>query len=97
MARPILIEGGLQAIPNFMNPEQCNFPTLLRKLIADYNMKPLLTRPQHTFHTDGSTYFEADIDVHLFGFIGRRGFAAARYASTILSHSLALSMLASCR
>ncbi len=63
-----------------MNPEQCNFPGLLRKLIAEYNMKPLLTRPQHTFHTDGRTYFEADIDVHLFGFIGRRGFAAARCA-----------------
>ena len=43
------------------NPGDMDVGGVVKKLLNDYNMKPLLTRPQHFFHTDGQTYFEVDI------------------------------------
>lgn len=60
------------------NLSEVDVGSVVRKLVVDYNMKPLLTRPQHSFHTDGKTYFEVDIDVNLFGYMARKGFSSLR-------------------
>ena len=65
---------------NFLNSDEVHLGFALRKLLTEYNMKPILTRPQHRFYTDGSTYFEAVIDVHLFSYVCRRGFSTMKFA-----------------
>lgn len=42
-------------------------------LVSNYNDKPLLTRPQQTFH-QGPNYFEVDVDVHSYAYLARRVF-----------------------
>lgn len=60
------------------NPGDMDVGGVVKKLLNDYNMKPLLTRPQHFFHTDGQTYFEVDIDVNQFGYVARKAFGSMR-------------------
>jgi len=50
-----------QMMVSSLNLEDMDVGGMVKKLLNDYNMKPLLTRPQHFFHTDGQTYFEVDI------------------------------------
>ncbi len=69
-----------QAIINVLNCADLNFSSALSRLINEYNMKPVLTRPQHRFFTDGATYFEIDVDVHTFGYVARKGLSMLRYA-----------------
>eukprot|EP00047_Mylnosiga_fluctuans_P007037 m.250698 g.250698 ORF g.250698 m.250698 type:complete len:367 (+) comp16857_c0_seq1:142-1242(+) len=63
----------MKAILNVLNAAELNFSSALASLINQYNMKPILTRPQHRFFTDYKTYFELDVDIHIFGYVGRRG------------------------
>lgn len=55
------------------NIDDIGLGVLTRKIVTDYNMKPVLTRPQHHWFTDGRTYMECDIDVHIFNQLARRG------------------------
>ncbi len=66
---------------NLFNPGDCNLGFALRKLLVEYNMKPVLTRPQHRFYTDGATYFEVDVDIHSFAYIPRKALPSIRFAS----------------
>eukprot|EP00887_Chlorella_sp_A99_P000473 scaffold17.g473.t1 len=43
------------------------------RLLANYNDKPLLTRPQQRFYR-GDGYLEVDLDVHNYAYIARRAF-----------------------
>lgn len=61
-----------------LNPEEIDVGSVVRKLVIDYDMKPLLTRPQHFFFTDNKTYFEVDIDVNQFGYVPRKAFGTLR-------------------
>ncbi|GLI62060.1 hypothetical protein VaNZ11_004488 [Volvox africanus] len=45
------------------------------KLLATYNDKPILTRPQHFFF-NGPGYLEVDIDIHSYQFLARKAFGA---------------------
>eukprot|EP00042_Codosiga_hollandica_P039570 m.332905 g.332905 ORF g.332905 m.332905 type:complete len:150 (+) comp55643_c0_seq7:339-788(+) len=62
----------LKGMANLMNPEDLELGATLHNILVHYNMKPVLSRPQHRFYTDGRTYFEAVIDVHQFGYLPRR-------------------------
>lgn len=64
-----------KAMVNVLNTPELDLGFALRKLMTEYNMKPILTRPQHQFFTDNRTYFEIDLDVHLFGYLARKGFS----------------------
>lgn len=68
-----------KAMANFLNASECELGYAVRKLLVEYNMKPVLTRPQHRFYTDRKTYFEVNIDVHEFGYIARKGFVSIKY------------------
>ncbi len=56
------------------NPEDLGLNFVLRKVVTEYDMKPVLTRPQHFWFTDRKTYIECDIDIHQFNQLGRRTF-----------------------
>ena len=64
----------------FVNKDECNLGFALSKLLTEYNMKPILTRPQHRFYTDNQSYFEVDLDIHQFSYICRRGFTSLKFA-----------------
>ena len=68
-----------QGMGNLLNGEECNLGFALRKLLTEYNMKPILTRPQHRFYTDHKRYFETVIDVHQFSYVCRRGFSTMKF------------------
>lgn len=51
-------------ISNFLDIADMNLNSTVTRLLNDYNMKPILTRPQHHFFTDGSTYFEVGKHLH---------------------------------
>ena len=53
-----------QMISNFLDIADMNLNSTVTRLLNDYNMKPILTRPQHHFFTDGSTYFEVNKRLH---------------------------------
>lgn len=65
----------LKLIPRVVNVDQWAVEGPLsgaeHKLLANYNDKPLMTKPQHRCFR-GPGYFEIDIDVHSYAFIARR-------------------------
>ena len=65
----------LKLIPRVVNVDQWAVEGPLsgaeHKLLANYNDKPLMTKPQHRCFR-GPNYFEIDIDVHSYAFIARR-------------------------
>jgi len=69
----------LKLIPRVVNLEEWTAKAPLSKteahLVGNYNGKPLLTRPQHSFHR-GPGYLEVDLDVHAYAYLARRAFAA---------------------
>lgn len=65
---------------NLLNASQLGVGSALSRLLAEYNMKPVLTRPQHRFFTDLRTYFEIDVDVHSFGYLARKGLSMLWYS-----------------
>eukprot|EP00053_Salpingoeca_punica_P012942 m.116295 g.116295 ORF g.116295 m.116295 type:complete len:398 (+) comp16070_c0_seq1:261-1454(+) len=67
-----------KAMANFLNSESVNMGFALRRLLTEYNAKPVLSRPQHSFFTDGESYFEVDIDVHQFNYVARKGMGMIR-------------------
>eukprot|EP00040_Diaphanoeca_grandis_P007751 m.42171 g.42171 ORF g.42171 m.42171 type:complete len:300 (-) comp19020_c0_seq2:81-980(-) len=61
-----------------LNVDDIEVGSVVKKLLHQYNMKPILTRPQHEFHTDGKTYFEIDIDVNQFGYLVRSSWSSMK-------------------
>ncbi|CAD7696400.1 unnamed protein product [Ostreobium quekettii] len=65
----------LKLIPKVINVEEWSAKAPLSRteahLVGSYNSKPLLTRPQHTFH-HGPGYMEIDVDVHAYAYLARR-------------------------
>ena len=64
---------------NVLNTPDLDLGFALRRLMTEYNMRPILTRPQHHFHTDNVNYFEIDIDVHVFSYVARKGLSMLRF------------------
>lgn len=79
LLRRFLARGGpeiydrMKVIARCMNPD--DVPTLssyVKKLIKQWNAKPVLSRPQHNVY-HGADYVEIDIDVHRFAYLARVG------------------------
>ncbi len=56
------------------NPHELGLGMLLGKIVAEYDMKPVLTRPEHCWFTDRKTYIECDVDVQQVNQFSRRAF-----------------------
>lgn len=59
------------------------------RLLASYNDKPLLTRPQHKFF-HGPGYLEVDLDVHSYAFLARRALTSflSRLSTVVFDNAL---------
>jgi hypothetical protein len=72
------IHDRMKLIVKFANPGAVEMGSIQKSLVKQFNGKPVLTRPQHSFFkgtTDkGVPYFELDLDVHIFNSLARRGF-----------------------
>ena len=66
---------------NLLNREECGLGFALNKMLTQFNMKPVLTRPQHRFYTDLTSYFEIDVDIHQFPYLGRMALASMRLSA----------------
>jgi len=67
------MHGRYKSIPKIMNPDDCEVGRTVRSLIQSYNAKPFLTGPWCHQFIKGPGYVEADIDVHRFRFVARKG------------------------
>lgn len=62
---------------NIQNIDRISLPLAFRGVMRKFQMKPALTRPQHTM-TKQPLYFEIDICVHTFNYVARSVYAAVR-------------------
>ena len=68
-------------IEKVANVEECGFGSFTSSLVASYNAKPILTRPQHyfkcgTLNLDGGksvNYIEVFLDVWYWNYVSRQG------------------------
>ena len=61
-----------QAIAHVWNLEEMGFNSLLTRMLQQYDMKPVLTRPEHHWFPDHRTYIEVNVDIHIFNYVARR-------------------------
>jgi len=62
-----------KVIMRLVNHEALDLGFVHRKVCGVFNAKPFLSRPEHTFHiANDESYFEIDVDVHMFKYFQRK-------------------------